>query len=216
MYSKKILPAGDQKILALKDIKDLLKSEHNSQKIDIINWDNYPYKPDVKFNIAHSRTEIYLQYLVNEKYIRAKYIHNNDPVWNDSCVEFFISPFPDGTYYNFEFNCIGALLIGFGNGRDNRERAGKEITSQIRCISSLGNQAIEPSEGNFIWDLTIVIPVSAFYKHQVKEVTGMKAKANFYKCGDELKEPHYLTWKPINYPKPNFHLPDFFGDLIFD
>ena len=41
----------------------------------------------------------------------------------------------------------------------------------------------------------------------------MRAKANFYKCGDKLPVPHFLSWKPINVPAPDFHLPCFLETL---
>ncbi len=41
-------------------------------------------------------------------------------------------------------------------------------------------------------------------------------KANFYKCGDELQTPHFLSWNPIEIEKPDFHRPDFFGTLRFE
>ena len=41
-------------------------------------------------------------------------------------------------------------------------------------------------------------------------------KANFYKCGDRLKQQHYLSWNPIDLPRPNFHCPEFFGELTFE
>lgn len=34
--------------------------------------------------------------------------------------------------------------------------------------------------------------------------------ANFYKCGDDLPAPYYLSWNKIIAPKPDFHYPDFF------
>lgn len=40
--------------------------------------------------------------------------------------------------------------------------------------------------------------------------------ANFYKCGDKLQTPHFLSWNPINLEKPNFHCPEFFGTLNFE
>lgn len=187
-----------------------------SQKIDHANWSNFPYKPEVSFKIGHSGTEIYLQYLVKEKYIKAKYKNDNDPVWTDSCVEFFFSPVDDGSYYNVEFNCIGTALIGFGTSKQNRQRAGIEITSKIERNSSLGNDTIESKEGDFSWTLTLVIPASAFHKHNIENFSGMKARGNFYKCGDEVKVAHYLSWKPINFERPNFHLPEFFGELAFE
>ena len=39
-------------------------------------------------------------------------------------------------------------------------------------------------------------------------------RANFYKCGDKTAHPHYLSWSPIDTPKPDFHRPEFFGELI--
>ena len=33
---------------------------------------------------------------------------------------------------------------------------------------------------------------------------GMSIRANFYKCGDELQKPHFLSWNPIKIEKPDF------------
>ena len=38
---------------------------------------------------------------------------------------------------------------------------------------------------------------------------GLRARMNLYKCGDDLSHPHFLSWQPIEAPKPNFHLPAF-------
>ncbi|NJK98812.1 MAG: hypothetical protein HC905_31345 [Bacteroidales bacterium] len=116
---------------------------------------------------------------------------------------------------NLEFNCIGTTLVGFGFGKTGRERAGLEITEKIQRFSSLGKNAIDFQEGDFTWTLTLIIPLSAFFRHQISDLSGLTAKANFYKCGDELSNPHYISWRPIDFAKPNFHLPEFFGDIVF-
>jgi hypothetical protein len=41
-------------------------------------------------------------------------------------------------------------------------------------------------------------------------------RANFYKCADQSSHPHWLTWSPVDYPKPHFHLPQSFGTLEFE
>ena len=46
--------------------------------------------------------------------------------------------------------------------------------------------------------------------------SGDTIKANFYKCGDDMPQKHYLSWHPIRIEKPNFHRPDHFGTLIFE
>ena len=44
----------------------------------------------------------------------------NDPVCEDSCVEFFVRPSCDKRYINFEVSAIGTMLIGLGEGREER------------------------------------------------------------------------------------------------
>ena len=39
---------------------------------------------------------------------------------------------------------------------------------------------------------------------------------NVYKCGDNLSQPHFLSWQPIHTDKPNFHVPQFFGEVEFE
>jgi hypothetical protein len=45
---------------------------------------------------------------------------------------------------------------------------------------------------------------------------GVTWRANFYKCADKTSHPHWLTWAHVNYPKPKFHLPEYFGRIEFE
>lgn len=132
----------------------------------------------------------------------------------DSCVEFFLSP-DDNGYYNFEFNCIGKALSGFRQTRENAEHANPETMQSIRRLSSLGNENFEEREGDNHWWLIVAIPATALFKHSFKNLSGIKVKANLYKCGDHLSKPHFLSWQPIDTPEPNFHVPQFFTELEF-
>jgi hypothetical protein len=63
------------------------------------------------------------------------------------------------------------------------------------------------------WSLYLEIP-KHLLRFDAKESLSQKIfKANFYKCGDLTDEPHFLSWNPISAPKPNFHVPQFFGQL---
>jgi hypothetical protein len=186
------------------------------QTIASLNWNEYPYLPEVSFRIAHDGTSIFLNYHVKEKSIRAHYTKDNSMVWTDSCVEFFILPSGKRDYYNIESNCIGTLFFGIGTDGNYREPAQPEFSNQIQRWSSLGNQAFEERIGDVEWELSLIIPTSAFFKGDIKNLSGQLMKGNFYKCGDDLISPHFLSWNPINTEKPNFHLPEFFGTLIFE
>lgn len=180
--------------------------------IDQVSWNTFPYKPEAFFKIAYTHEAILLHYEVKEKYLRINSFQSNDPVYEDSCVEFFIS-FKDGLYYNFEFNAIGVGLIGYGTSeKSSRERLSNSVIERVKSFSEIATN-VEREGVN--WKLSLYIPFEVFDRDHIESLKGIKATANFYKCGDLLPEPHFVSWKPIQAPEPNFHLPDFFGEIEF-
>jgi len=169
----------------------------------------------VSFDVMHRGTSILLKYMVMEPQVRAVNKDFNSSVWEDSCVEFFISLEGDANYYNFEFNAIGTVLGAYGPDRNHREWIPDEILGLIQTRPSLGRKVIANMEGNIKWELDIVLPVKSFCHHKVTDIAGNKARANFYKCGDKLDKPHFLSWNPVLLPEPNFHSPPYFGNLEF-
>ncbi|MFO7668541.1 MAG: carbohydrate-binding family 9-like protein [Bacteroidales bacterium] len=167
------------------------------------------------FDISHRGTSILLKYMVREPQVRAVNTGFNSPVWEDSCVEFFISLEGDDHYYNFEFNAIGTVLGAYGPDRHHREWIPEETLELIQVNPSLGWEVIANREGDVRWELDIILPVKLFCHHRVTDLAGNRARANFYKCGDKLDKPHFLSWNPVLTPEPNFHTPQFFGALDF-
>jgi len=184
--------------------------------INTVNWDDYKNKPEVRFVMAYSNTEIFIKYYVNEKSVKAEKSSDNEMVCEDSCVEFFVAPSRDGLYYNFEFNSIGTCYLGSGYGRDDSGPMDKEILEKIRRYSSLGNLPFSERMGEIDWELTVAIPIKLIFKDYTDSLKGRKVKANFYKCGDKLSEPHYLTWNKVLTESPDYHRPEYFGEIIFD
>lgn len=199
----------------LKEISAMLDKQRQRLVIDTLNWTGYDYKPVVKLAIAYSDNEIFLKYYVTEDYFKAEKTETNEMVCEDSCVEFFVSPENDGIYYNFEFNGIGTCLLGTGTARENSKRVNPEVISKIRRITSVGTVPVKEKEGMFEWTLTSAIPYEVFFHHSIKELSGRTFKANFYKCGDMLKVPHYVTWNPVETENPDYHQPAHFGMLKF-
>lgn len=182
------------------------------QPLDTVNWAEYPYRPEVEFRLAHTGDALLLHYRVKEASVRAAAGEDNGRVWEDACVEFFSSPEADGTYYNIECNCIGTVLVG-GGAPGNRGHAPQEVLDRVQRWSSLGRAPFEERVGECRWEVALVVPSSTYYLHNVSSLDGRTMRANFYKCGDLLQTPHFLSWNPICLEKPNFHCPDFFGTL---
>ena len=185
-------------------------------KLEIANWEVYPYLPDVSVQMAFNADELFLQYKVNEQSVKAEITESNGRVWTDSCVEFFLSPEGNDEYYNLEINCIGTALLGFRKKGEPAVHATNEQIAKIRRISSLGNASFPERKEPTEWQITVAIPWEAFFKHGLKSVSGKKMRGNFYKCGDELTVPHFVSWTKIKTEKPSFHAPEYFGGLEFE
>ena len=168
--------------------------------IDVVNWADFPYCPDVKFRVAHTGEAILVNYRVTEASVRAV-----APARAEG----------EDEYYNFECNCAGTLLVNFGKKGD-RHPAPENVLANVKRWSSLGREPFEERIGECSWELSLVIPATSLFNHDIKDLSGITLRGNFYKCGDLLQTPHFLSWSPIDLPQPCFHCPEFFGRLVFE
>ena len=105
--------------------------------IACVDWPEYPYAPKVSFRVAHSDECLAVMFEVEEEHVRAVTTEDNGPVWEDSCVEFFVAdPVGDG-YFNFEINCIGTALAAHRYSRSDARHFDEGRMSRIRRITSL-------------------------------------------------------------------------------
>jgi hypothetical protein len=197
-------------------VEEILDQEIALLRLETTNWEEYPYLPDVSVQMAYNDDELFLQYKVSEQSVKAEVTESNGRVWTDSCVEFFLSPEGNDEYYNLEMNCIGTILLGYRKKGEAAIHASNEQISTIRRISTLGNSPFPELKVTTDWKITIAIPWTAFFKHELASVSGKKMRGNFYKCGDGLSVPHFVSWTKIKTEKPSFHVPDFFGGLVFE
>lgn len=196
-------------------------------RVATLNWpDAYPYQPQVEVALAHTGSCLLLHYRVSEQCLRAVAEADGGRVWEDSCCELFLQPLSpavggsDGAakappYYNIECNCAGTLLIAAGEDRHDRRPAPAEVLAGVDRWSSLGRDVIPLTEGPAQWHMALVVPVGTFFESGLTDLTGLHMRGNAYKCGDCLKEPHFLSLFPIATERPDFHRPEFFRDITF-
>jgi hypothetical protein len=180
-------------------------------------WLNNAYRPKVEAKLCWTREYLYVRFRVGESRVRVRYSKFQDPVYKDSCVEFFIDVFPAARlgYVNFETNAAGTLLAAFGPDRSRRAPLWPEDLAGFDAVPSIPG-TIDGEHGAADWTLEYRIPVALFRKLYGQDVrSGHRAAANFYKCGDETEVPHYGAWSRIETPSPDFHRPEFFGELVF-
>jgi hypothetical protein len=199
----------------IRDAVNFFERNGTFEYIDMLNWPTqFPYKPSCQFKIARSSQSLFIHFKVVESNIRALYTKDQDPVWEDSCVEFFCKIPDQKTYFNFEFNCIGTCLASQRESRNLKvQPLSTESLNSIKRFASLGNTAFEEKTGNFEWKLTVEIPfeVIDIQSDNLPETL----MANFYKCADGTSIPHYLSWSHISTDQPDFHRPEYFGAIYF-
>lgn len=199
--------------LSEENLTQKLKDFGAKGKVDIAPWAEFSHRPDVCFDIAASSSHIFVQFHVKGEGLKADFSHTNEPVWQDSCVEFFVEDSDGGGYRNFEVNCIGTLLSSHQKAKGvDTCRISEEDASKVIRLTSLEKVPFSEKSGLHAWSVAIGIPFALLGYENKPE----KLRANFYKCADGTKHPHYLCWSPIDTPKPNFHRPEFFGTLLLD
>jgi hypothetical protein len=185
-----------------------------SLAVDHYLWLTNGYRPRVEAQLCWSPRSLSVKFRVAEEPAPPRYTKFQDPVYKDSCVEFFIDAFPARKlgYINFEMNSRGALLAAFGPDRDHRHPLWPEDLAGMTVDA--GQEAWPGVRSS--WSVWYSVPLELFKKIYGEEISpGHRAAANFYKCGDETAMPHFGAWSPVETPKPDFHRPEFFGELIF-
>lgn len=182
-------------------------------------WDKFGYAPVSMGQFCYTDEALYVKLTSYETEITGRYTQMNDPVYTDSCLEFFISPNydTDKRYMNFETNCLGALLLGLGTTNENREDLTVDFKKEFGLTSTVSLKNIKDYQENH-WSVCYHIPFSFLEKYfgPIHITSGKKIAANVFKCGDETKYEHYMSWNKVDNEVPNFHLSEFFGEMIFE
>ena len=183
-------------------------------KIDQVNWpESFPEKPEVSVEVSNDHEALYLHYRVKGEQLRAVTTEDQGPVWEDSCVEFFCQVPGDKHYCNFECNCIGSIVGSRRLGRaEEVVPFSPDEMGTIERKCTFPREALEEKDGLFAWEVELRIPLRLIFREK-KPAFPQTLKANFYKCADKTKKPHFVSWQPIDLPKPDFHCPQFFGEI---
>lgn len=192
--------------------------------LDIANHMGDPpsFRPRVRVKLQYDDDALYVIFCVEDRCVRAVTIETHGNVCRDSCVEFFFScgddaDMPDA-YFNLETNCGCAMLFHHQTApQQDVTPIDLEHCRRIDIRSSLP-RTIDPEIADDVtWTLEYRLPLEILthYCAITQPQPGAVWRANFYKCASDTSNPHYLTWNSVASPRPNFHLPQYFGTLIF-
>ncbi len=178
------------------------------------------FQPMVQAKMMYDHNNLYVIFLVKDRFIRCVTKDINGPVWQDSCVEFFFAPdknFPE-RYFNLEINCGGTPLMHYSRvARTDTQVIDPVDISMVEIAHTLP-QIVDPEiKEEISWSVEYRIPLLMLEKYAriTYPVPGVEWRANFYKIAENNSNPHYITWSEVINEKPNFHLPRYFGILKF-
>ncbi len=178
--------------------------------------------PQTEAKLLCSPVALHGFFRIRDRFVRCVHDRFQQPVYQDSCVEFFVQPKAGSGYFNFEFNCGGAMLASYIVDPTRTEHGFRDFTrltmeqgSRVSIYHSLP-ALVEPEiTGDITWFIEFRLPFAllAEYAGPLGEIKGQVWRANFYKCGDETSHPHWAAWSPVD--ELNFHLPRCFGRIRF-
>jgi hypothetical protein len=190
--------------------ENLILNNKPTVMIEDYKWVDNNYKPLTEVFLCHNDKAIKVKITSYETDLRYEAKTDDGRVWCDSCVEFFVKPFAaDDRYINFEINPIGSMIMSIGEARMNR----KTMVFEYKPLLDLKTEISE----NF-WSAEFIIPFSMLYEiYNITDKTKPNSIfGNFYKCGDETKFPHFGMWNEVLTEDPDFHRPEYFGELILE
>lgn len=198
------------------NIINMLEENGVRRTIDCLDWaDEYPYHPLTTFSLAHSPSTLYIDFFVRSNYLRAINDRPNSPVYEDSCVGVYLQPrHDDPTYYSLMINCIGTIAGKIHLPDGSSRPLDTSTLESISCFASCGSRPFRELEGLFTWNILAEIPLSGLGLDSME--FPLKMKGNFYKCASGTSQPHFLSWMPVNSPRPDFERPECFGEIILE
>lgn len=164
----------------------------------------------VRAKLAWNADAIHVLLHAEETNILARFQGECDPVWRDSCLEFFFCPVEeDPNYFNIECNPNGAMFWGLGKGREDR------IRFVPLDIGKLFSTKVSIQEGGWRVEHTIPTTVIQRFFPTYQPAAGKKIRANLYGVTEDKVPGHSLMWSPITNGKRDFHQSAFFGQMVF-
>lgn len=178
------------------------------------------FVPTVEARLGYDSDNVYVIFRVQDRHVRSVVQEVNGNVSGDSCVEFFFAPDASKPlcYFNLEVNAGGTPLIFYvSKPMSELQRLQPDEVARIEIAHSMPRIVYPEVEGPVTWTVECRIPLDLLERYTpiTRPARGRSWKANLYKTGSRTSNPNYMTWSYVDHPRPNFHLPQYFGTIEF-
>ena len=178
------------------------------------------HRPKTQAKLLYDVDALYVRFRVEDRYVVALETEPQSGVSGDSCVELFVTPGTDVApgYFNVEMNCVGTTLFHHQREPGVENHPLDQEINELEVRHSVPGPTVDPEVGE---PLTWTVGYRVLFRALARCATisapepGVVWRANMYKCANRSSHPHWLTWSPVAFDRPNFHLKEQFGYLHF-
>ena len=177
-------------------------------KIDYVNWDYGAFKPETYAQIVYDETGFAVKFTVKEENPQCEKTEDFMEVSEDSCVEFFMNFDPEHSdyYINIEVNAIGKM---YGAFRTDRYNFTMLTLDEVKGLNI--QAAIEEGQWTVQYHISLELLQSKYPGFTLEKCKYIKG--NMYQCGLCNQPEHYLSLFPVKCETPDYHRPEYFGEM---
>lgn len=190
------------------------------QLVDVVSGKSPKQKTEVR--LLYSETRLYIAFRCEDDYIWGTHEQRDSPVYQEECVEVFVSPSGSDHQY-FEINVSpkntvfdACILSNRIHQRETADFMGlidfnPDIITRVFIEGEFG----KPGKGKF-WSVEYAIPFSELFgAPNPVPISGDQWRINLYRIdAPEGTRKRYYAWSPTG--KVDFHRPWRFGILRFN
>lgn len=190
--------------------------------IELFHPKSGPIRPRTYFRGLYDKHNLYIRFDVMDEFVKITRTKRNSDVCMDNCVELFIQPTPSPTYFNFEVNGGGTMLLyRITDPRRNKFKrfrdfgpVATEWADQVEIRHSLPETVRKAIKEPIAWTVAYRIPLALFASElgSVSLAKGDVWHGNLFQCGGS---DHWAMWSDVG-RRLDYHQPKKFGTFLFD
>ena len=172
--------------------------------------DPAPASRHVEARLLWSNQALYLRFVCHQG---EPLIVNDKPqtekktmgLWDRDVCEIFIAPDPQVVerYFEFEAAPTGEWIDVAIHWTPEKRESDWQFNSHMTTAAEIGKSSV-------------VIAMRIPWNHWIhKPQRGERWRVNLFRCVGKDPDRGYLAWQATKTPKPNFHVPQVFGWLVF-
>lgn len=163
-----------------------------------------PVAEETKVKVGWDSEAFYVRFECRDDYAVSKYVHHDDPLYEQDVVEVFIDETGNGSrYMELELSPNNVVFDAMVDNDGTSYKGNIEWD----CVGM--ETRVRSSEAYRTYDLKI--PLVHF---QIKPGKSTEWRINFYRIDEDRNgKRHFQAWSPTM--KEDFHVPHRFGTLVF-